>query len=117
MNPDAKARLIRAYRAACMAADTARAIVDTALTPAALAALRTRPPTDQREAADKVRRLLATQHQADATCAALAAQLRQADTRIRTFPTWADYDTPAWRWLLTTIAAESAQLELTVDAG
>jgi hypothetical protein len=107
MTPEAKARLIRAYRAACTAADTARAAVDAALTPAALDALRTSPPTDQREAADHLRCLLDTQREADATCAALAAQLRQADARIRTFPSWADHDTPAWRWLLTSMEQEA----------
>jgi hypothetical protein len=104
MTPDAKAQLIRAYRAACTAADTARSVAN-----AVLEALLGGPPANQRATANHLQRVLETQGEADGVCAALEAQLRQADTRIRTFPNWADYGTPAWRWLLTTIEQESSQ--------
>jgi hypothetical protein len=104
MTPDAKAQLIRAYRAACTAADMSRSAAN-----AALEALQGCPPADQRDTADHLQRVLETQREVDAVCAALEEQLRQAATRIRTFPNWADYGTPAWRWLLTTIEQESSQ--------
>ena len=104
MTPDAKAQLIRAYRTACTAADTVRSVANVALE-----ALLGCPPADQRDTANYLQRVLNTQREVDAVCAALEAQLRQADPRIRTFSTWADHGTPAWRWLLTTIEQESPQ--------
>ena len=112
MNPERKAQLIRAYRAAAIASTDAMIAAHAAITTSALDHIAALPEDEKRSACSHISMLLDTNNRTSDIHADLFRQIKACDVRLSRFHIWGDYGTPAWNDLLNTIEAESSQTSL-----